>query len=184
MQSLPVNFRSFAFFGQINKGCPFGPQVDFIAQNLADEVPLALVSDRFRQNGGHHALSVPIFMLFEKTAHYVELAQLIIQEPLPNRFNARIFFLFGTAVVVIDFIGFVQQPLFEPSFIRIDNRLLLSHMLLFDMSDFRIQLPGQRIAEERPNIHVVISGLLLSGHDRQRMHFGQRLGVSTVVGIP
>jgi len=69
-----------------------------------------------------------------------EVTQLVIEESLPDPFDARVALLRGTGGVVVDLGGLVQQPLLEDALLGIGERLVLRHVLLLDGGDLRVQL--------------------------------------------
>ena len=97
------------------------------------------------------------------------MAQLVVEEALPDRLDARVGFLLDAAVVVVDLVRLVQQPLLEPGLVRVDDRLVLRDVLLLDRGDLGVELARHRIGEHRADVHVVVVRLMLGGHDGERV---------------
>jgi hypothetical protein len=119
------------------------------------------------------------------------MPELVVEEALPNPLDGRVSLVLHAAEVVIHFSRLVQQPLLEPRLGGVDDRLVLSDVLLLDRGDLGIQLPGDGVGERRADVHVVVVGLVLPGHERAGMELRDqrrlppvRRGPEVVAGMP
>ena len=73
------------------------------------------------------------------------------------------------------------QPLLEPGLERVEQRLVLGDVLLFDHGDLEVQAAGQRVDRDVAGVHVVVHRLLLGGDERH--HVQPRAGVDGVLVV-
>src|SRR5690606_11002237 len=91
-------------------------QVGFFGQHLAHEVALALELHHVRQRAGEDLGGVAALDLLEQIAGKIQMPQLVVEEALPQRLDARVILLLGAAVVHVDLHGLVHQPLLHQTF--------------------------------------------------------------------
>src|SRR4051794_9887748 len=109
----------------VDKFWAIGPQIDFIAQDLSHVFAVTLIGDWLRQRLGQKFRRILSLDLFAALHGELKVAELIVKKALPNRFQARVVFLRDTAIIVLHFVGFMQKPLFHPTFCGIYDRLIL-----------------------------------------------------------
>ena len=143
---------------------------------------MTLVPDGLRKRCGQYLGRVTALLLLKQVGHESELAELVVEEALPDPLDPRIGLELHAAPVVVYFACFVQQPLLEPGLLWIDDALVLGHVLLLDRRNLRIQLARDRVGEHRADGHVVVVRLMLAGHDGERVELRDRLGASSIVG--
>lgn len=64
---------------------------------------------------------------------------------------------------------------------RIDDRFVLRDMLLLDRGNLGVQLARHRVRVLRPDIGVVVVGLVLGGHDGRGVQFADRVSLGAVI---
>src|SRR5690606_10266326 len=116
-------------------------------------------------------------------ADHVQVAELVFQEALPDGLDARIGFCLHAAVIVVGLVGLVQQPLFQRRFVRVDDGAVLGDVLLFDGGNLRVSGAGHRVRKGGTDVHVVIPGLVFTGHDGEGVHLGDGRGRLAIVVI-
>lgn len=82
---------------------------------------MALERNRLGQGGRQDFGRIAPFDILEQGFDQMEMAQLIVQEALPDGAHLLVGFLLQAAVVVVDLIRFVHQPLLQPALGRIDQ---------------------------------------------------------------
>jgi len=158
-----------------------GAQVDFLLEDRAHELALALEGDRLGQLLGQDLRRVALLVLLEELDGDAQVPQLVVEEALPDRLDARIALGLHAAVVVVHLARLVQHPLLEPGLVRVDDRLVLRDVLLLDVRDLGVELPRHGVGVRRPDVHVEVVGLLLGRHDRERVHLGEGMRLLAVV---
>lgn len=96
--------------------CTQRAQIDFLGEHRAHEVALLFVGNRLGNLGREDLHRVAVLDPLEQLHGNVEVAELVIEHPLPDRLDAGIGFLRGAAVVVVDLVRLVHHPLLEPVF--------------------------------------------------------------------
>ena len=122
-------------------------------------------ADRGGKLVGDHFTCIAPLPRLEELADEAQLPQLELQHPLPDQLDPRMSLLPQAAPVGVDLGRLVEQPLGEPALLRRDERLVLRDVLLLDRGDLGVELTGDRVAEERPDVHVVVVRLVL-GRDQ------------------
>src|ERR1041385_8061784 len=101
---------------------------------------MALVFDRIRKRGWDKHSRIALFIFLEELQDIMKMAKLIIEKSLPDLLDPIVALIAEAAVVIVNLRSLMHQPFFQPSFVRIDDRLILRDMLLFDRSNFGIEL--------------------------------------------
>lgn len=78
------------------------------AGRVPHELAVILVRDRLGQFGVEHLGCVAPLDPLEQIAYVRKLAELVVEESLPNRLNARILLGFYAAIVIVNFGGFAE----------------------------------------------------------------------------
>src|SRR5690606_24540833 len=73
--------------------------------------------------------------------------------------------------------------LFQRRFVRVDDGAVLGDVLLFDGGNLRVSGAGHRVRKGGTDVHVVIPGLVFTGHDGEGVHLGDRRGRLAIVVI-
>src|ERR671925_1226979 len=65
-----------------------GAQIGFLAQSSTNEFTVAFILDRFRQRFGKNLRHITFFELLKELHDVMQMTQLVLQKPLPDRFDA------------------------------------------------------------------------------------------------
>src|SRR5690606_17529273 len=108
------------------------------------------------------------------------MAQLVVQELLPDRPNARIVFLRGATGVVPYLRGLAYEEFLERRLVGMEHRAVMRDVLGFHRCDFGIQVPCDGVGEYRADIHVVVVRLVLAAGKRKRMELRRQQGIGAI----
>src|SRR5690606_26938963 len=90
MQVAPVSQRGFRFLLDVHEVGAAGAQVDLTGQRLAHELALALEGNRIGQRLRQDLRGITALVLLEQFRDQLKMAELVVQETLPDGLDARI----------------------------------------------------------------------------------------------
>ena len=153
-----------------------GAQVDLLGQHLADVVLVGLEGHGgVGQRGGSISAGSRPSRRRMKSQATCSWPSSMVQVELPQRLDAPVALVLQHRPVQVDLVVLVAHPHREPRVERVEQRLVVGDVLLFDEGDLGVEATGDRLDPVGPVVHVEVHGLLLGRHDGHDVHAGQRV---------
>ena len=112
----------------------------------------------------------------------MQVGKLLMEMLFPDFFHRTVRLVVEARPVQVAFGIFVHQQAFQPGALRIQQRAVLRHVLLFDHADLLVELPAAVAFVKRGDVHIIVHGLLLGGGDDGGVQFRDGRGLFEAAG--